>query len=59
MQGEWKVSSNFLNGKQMFTVYRLRNVDEVDHSGNREYYGGYTDSKEEAQELADYLNSKE
>lgn len=56
MKSEWRVSSNIIDGEEMYIVYRLRDVSEVDHSGNREYYGGYTKEKELAEILAAELN---
>lgn len=53
---KWKVSSNYIDGEKMYSVYRLRDVNEVDHSGNREYAGGWTSSREEAQKVADKMN---
>ena len=41
----------------LYAVYRIRDVDEVDHSGNREYWrGGWIESREEAQRYADKMN---
>jgi hypothetical protein len=42
----------------MFIAFRKLNVNAVDHSGNREYHGGYTESKEEAEEIAKGLNDR-
>ena len=44
MKSEWKVTSNPINGKTMYAVYRLKDINAVDHSGNREFAGGWTDS---------------
>ncbi len=55
---EWKVTTNFVCGEYMYRVYRVKNPAEVDHSGNREYYGDYTAIKAEAQALADRLNAQ-
>ena len=56
MKSEWKVTSNSINGSKMYGVYRQLDVNAVDHSGNREYHGGYTLSKDEAQAIVDELN---
>lgn len=37
MKSEWRVSCNYLCGGLVYNVYRLRDLDEIDHSGNREY----------------------
>lgn len=43
----------------MYQAYRIRDVDAVDHSGNREYAGEWTENKAEAQAVADRLNEEE
>lgn len=59
MKSEWKVTSNMIDGKKIYGVYRTRDVNEVDHSGNREMHGGYTDNREEAAAIAERLNIAE
>ena len=59
MKSEWRVSSNIIGGDKMYIAYRLRDVSEVDHSGNREYYGEYTADKDFAIALAAELNNRE
>lgn len=54
--GKWKVTSNPIGGMSMYAVYRIRDIDAVDHSGNREYATGFMDDKQEAQKIADRLN---
>jgi len=59
MKNEWKVTCNVIDEKRLYGVYRLLDVDEVDHSGNREMHGGYEySSREAAQTLARLLNTK-
>ena len=58
-KGIWKVQCNVINGERMYIPYRVRNTDEVVHSGNIEHYGEYTSDKAEAQALVDELNEKE
>ncbi len=53
---EWKISSNIVAGKKFFQVYRLRDVNETDHSGNRETRGGLYESRLDAEKLAEVLN---
>lgn len=37
MKSEWRVTSNYFGGGEWFYgVYRLRDRDAIDHSGNRE-----------------------
>lgn len=59
MKSKWKVTSNYIGGQTMYGVYRIRDTGEVDHSGNREHYGGYLESREEAAVIAEELNTKE
>ena len=59
MKSSWKVTSNSICGERMYAVFRLRDASEVDHSGNREYAGGYVADREEAQSIADKLNEEE
>jgi len=59
VKSKWKVTSNSINGEKMYAVFRLRDTSAVDHSGNREYAGGYTADRDEAQAVADKLNDKE
>jgi hypothetical protein len=59
MKGPWKITSNRINGQTMYGVYRLLDTSAVDHSGNREHFGGYMKEKEWAQNLAKELNEKE
>lgn len=54
---KWKVTMQFLDGAKMYAVYRLRDVNAVDHSGNREYASGYLKSEEQAEAMARNLNS--
>ena len=58
MKGKWKVSNNPAMGDMPYIVYRLRDTEETDHSGNRQFCGNYTADKKAAQELADKLNTK-
>ena len=56
---EWKVSSNRIAEKTFYQVYRLSDVNEVDHSGNRETRGGLYESRIDAERLAAVLNEEE
>ena len=42
----------------LIQVYRQLDVTEPDHAGNREYKPGFFETDEEAQALADSLNTK-
>ena len=39
MKSAWKVTSNSINGKKVYGVYRIRDVAEVDHSGKSVMFG--------------------
>jgi len=56
MHSEWRVTSNFISDEKMYAVYRLRDINAVDHSGNREFAGGWTLYKQAAIEVAAELN---
>ena len=36
MKSEWRVPCNYVCGDRFYNVYRLRDRDAIDHSGNRE-----------------------
>ena len=63
MKSEWRVTTNYIatdEGREpMYGVYRLRDVDEVDHSGNRESLDRWFDERELAQVYADTMNAEE
>lgn len=59
MKSEWRVTSNIIDGQKMYAVYRLIDAQKTDHSGNREYAGGYTPNREAALVLAQNLNKGE
>lgn len=58
MKSEWKVTSNSINGKKMYAVYRQRDVNAIDHSGNREYAGEWVHNRDTAAIVADELNKR-
>ena len=58
-QSEWRVTANPVAGKMLYGVYRLRDKDALDHSGNRETRGGYYERREDAEKLAATLNKDE
>ena len=59
MMSEWRVTSNLIAGKMYYSCYRLKDMDAVDHSGNREELGRWFVKKETAQIVADQLNKGE
>ena len=59
MKSEWKVERNIINDKTMYRVYRIRDMEEVDHSGNREYAGEYVRDSRMALAASKALNELE
>ena len=59
MKNEWKVSTNNIGDLKLYRVYRLKNSNEPDHSGNREYYGAYYRTMADADKLAERANSED
>ncbi len=55
----WMISTNQIGAKKFYQVYRIRDVNEVDHSGNRETRGGLYESRRDAEALARRLNTEE
>lgn len=55
----WKVTANPIAGKMFYGVYRIRDIEAPDHSGNRETRGGWYETQEEAEALARRLNTEE
>lgn len=53
----WKLTTNVIDNKKIYGVYRIINTNETDHSGNREMVGFFP-SKEEAMAKVKELNSK-
>lgn len=58
MKSAWKISSQYLCGRKVYQVYRIKDVNAVDHSGNREYAGKLTDDEAAALALAEQLNKE-
>lgn len=58
MKSQWKVSSNFINDEKIYQVYRLLDVTDIDHSGNREYLPGVYEAQPEAQMMANRANRR-
>ena len=59
MKSEWRVTSNLINGQKLYGVYRLLDMDEVDHSGNREHLDVWVADRCIAEKLAERYNMKE
>ena len=59
MKSEWRVTANPTGGKMLYGVYRLRDVDAIDHSGNRESLGRYFEDRALAEDVARIMNEEE
>ena len=59
MKSEWRVTANPVGGKMMYGVYRLRDKDALDHSGNRESAGRWYDDRDLAEDVARIKNEEE
>lgn len=60
MMGPWEVLSIVLNGRTFYSVCRLKDTEEVRHSGNLIYSDrGCTNDLEEAEKYAEKLNQFE
>jgi len=59
MKSEWRITSNQIEDIKLFRVFRIRDTSQVDHSGNREYLGKYTQDREVAKIVVDVLNGGE
>ena len=53
MKGLWKVIYNPMIG---YAIVRIKNTNEPMHAGNLEYWGEYSDDKEELERKAEELN---
>lgn len=62
MKSEWRVTTNHIATDEgrvpMYSVYRLRDVNAVDHSGNREMIGRWFDDKEVAEDICRIKNEE-
>jgi hypothetical protein len=56
---EWRVQSTPIDDQKFYRVYRIRDIAEVDHTGNREYSGGVTTDRQIAVDRAAELNRRE
>lgn len=59
MSGKWKVTSQMIGDVRMYAAVRIIDTSKVDHSGNREYFGGYFEEREKAEALVNVLNEED
>lgn len=56
---KWKVTSQYIDGKKMFSVVRLKDPTQPEHGGNREYgMKGYTENWLDADTICKKLNEE-
>lgn len=55
MKKTWRVTTNVVDGRTVYGVYRIIDPDEPEHSGNREVLD-YYDTREGAENCADAFN---
>lgn len=56
MRSKWKITWQRVGNTDIYQVYRIRNINAIDHAGNREYFPGTFDNEAAAQAVADRLN---
>jgi len=59
MSGKWKVTSQMIGDVRKYSAVRIIDTSKVDHSGNREYFGGYHEDREKAETLVNMLNEED
>lgn len=58
-KGKWYVTENRIDGERKYRAVRKIRPDEVEHSGNREYYGDWCTDRGAVEALVTLLNEKE
>lgn len=53
---EWKIKPDYVDGKTIYHVFRHKDKNAIDHSGNREYKTDIFRTYNDAKMYADYLN---
>lgn len=59
MKSEWRVAVQIINYEKKYAAYRILDINEPDHSGNREYAGGYIKDEGLIKLICNQLNDKE
>lgn len=58
MKSKWQITGQRVGNTDIYQVYRLRDINAIDHAGNREYFSGTFDNEVAAQAVADKLNGE-
>ena len=59
MKSEWFTQTNPIAGEDHFIAARIRDTDQIVHSGNLEHYGNYQTDRNIVEETVRKLNSGE
>lgn len=59
MKSSWRVMERQVAGRVFYQAYRLLDLCADNTAKNRETWGGYQATKEEAERLAEFLNKGE
>ena len=60
MKSKWKVMNQFIPGVgEVYRAYRLLDTKQPMHSGNVEFYGDYSEDRDEVEETVERLNAME
>lgn len=63
MKSEWRVTTNHIATDEgrvpMYGIYRLRDVNAVDHSGNREELDRWFEDRDVAEDFCRAMNEEE
>ncbi len=55
---KWDYTANPVGGEMLYSVFRLKDKDSIDYSGNREYPIPYVEDKEICIKIAERLNAE-
>lgn len=58
MKGKWEIETSSESGITLYRVSRLRDAKLPDHPENREGFGDYIETKDEAEMRAEFLNEE-
>lgn len=58
MKSEWRVRGEYIGGKKMYGIHRLRDITKEGYPGNIETGRGYYPDRESAEQLVRKLNAK-
>lgn len=59
MKGKWKVTMNPMSPDKKYGVCRIKDINKVEHSGNREYSENWYENRKDAEREAEMRNKEE